>query len=76
MSLIYRGSHYQTQNMGYETVPSETVGIYRGNRLRLRVLKPGQYTTGFVPLTYRGATYYSPRYETSALAASLIEALS
>ena len=57
--LIYRGVRYHPSHLGYETLPNDTVGVYRGVQMQLRTAKHRQDITQAIPLTYRGVRYYA-----------------
>lgn len=59
MMLTYRGVRYHPSHLGFETFPSETVGVYRGVQMRLRTANHPQAITQTIPLTYRGVRYHA-----------------
>lgn len=56
MQLSYRGNHYTVANTVTETTETETLGLYRGNSVKLASSAPmtGHRTA---KLSYRGIQY-------------------
>lgn len=55
--LTYRGVHYKPSQIGFKTLPSDTVGIYRGVRMRLPENVHRLDLAHTIPLIYRGVKY-------------------
>jgi Domain of unknown function (DUF4278) len=57
MQLSYRGTAYEAQNPAIEVTETNQLGLFLGNRFRVKQISSNQRHSVTTPLKYRGVDY-------------------